>query len=168
MSDYVIAPYTIAVDNREQMPFQFVGYKTDARQGYKPLIIPTQAASLKTGDYSLVGFEDRISCERKSMQDAFSTFCQGRERFERELERLNAMEFAGVVIESSWPTILHKPPEHTKFSPKSFFRSVIAWNIRYPRVHFWCCETRSFAERVTLRWLERWWADDQQRKKEVQ
>ena len=52
-------------------------------------------------------------------------------------------------------------------SPKSFYRSVIAWNIRYPRVHFWAAETRTFAERTTLRWLQRFWEDDQERIKQL-
>jgi DNA excision repair protein ERCC-4 len=165
--DYVVAPYTIIVDSREIHRFGFTGYRADARQQKKPLVIPVEVAALKTGDYSLKGYENRIAVERKALQDAFSTFCHERDRFERELERLNALEFAGVVIEAGWPSILNSPPPHTQFSPKSFFRSVVAWNVRYPRVHFWACETRSFAERVTLRWLERFFLDEQTKLKQL-
>ena len=164
--DYVIAPYTIICDSREQHIFPFLGYRCDARQNYRPLIIPTEVAGLKTGDYSLKGFEEVVAIERKSLQDAYSTFCAGRERFERELERLNALEFAFVVVEADWGTILNNPPPHTKFSPKSFYRSVIAWQVRFPKVQWWFCATRSFAERTTLRLLERFWLDDQARKKQ--
>lgn len=163
MTDYAIAPFTVVIDSREQFPFGFTGYTADARQQRRPLVIPVQTAGLDSGDYSLLGFERRIAVERKSLSDAYSTFCHDRDRFERELARLNELEFAGVVIEAAWPTILHQPPPHTRFSPKSFFRSVVAWNVRFPRVHWWSCETRSFAERVTLRWLERFWLDAAER-----
>ena len=167
MTDYVIAPYQIAIDSREQFPFFFTGYRADAHQGYKPLVIPIVVKGLKTGDYSIVGMEDKVAVERKSLQDAFGTFGAGRERFERELERLSELDFAGVVIEAGWPAILHRPPPHTKFTSKSFFRSVIAWNVRYPKIHFWAAETRSFAERVTLRWLEKCYQYEQERLRNV-
>ena len=164
MDDYILTPFTIAIDTREQHPLQFLNYKADANQGYKPLIIRTQTMALKTGDYSLVGYESRIAIERKSLSDAYSTFGQDRERFERELERLAAMEFAAVVIEADWGTILNHPPPHTKFTPKSVFRSITAWEIRYG-VHFWPCPTRNFAERRVLRTLQRFWLDEQEREK---
>lgn len=163
--DYIICPFTVIADSREQSPWHFTGFKADAAQNYKPLIVPVEVAGLKSGDYSLKGFEDRVGIERKSLADAYSTFSQGRDRFERELERLQEMEFAAVVIEASWPAVLFSPPPHTKFSPKSFFRSVIAWQIRYPQVHWWACETRTFAERVTFRLLQRFWLDEQERLK---
>ncbi|HWA98890.1 MAG TPA: ERCC4 domain-containing protein [Pirellulales bacterium] len=159
----LIVPFTVVVDTREQSPFGFTGHRADAHKQYRPLVVPVVMAGLRTGDYSLQGFENRIAVERKSLSDAYSTFSQERDRFERELERLNQLEFAGVVIEAGWPSILHRPPPHTKFSRKSFFRSVVAWQVRFPRVHWWACETRSFAETVTLRWLERFWLDDMER-----
>lgn len=161
-----LTPYCVCIDSREQFPFPFVGYRCDARDQYRPLIIRTKVEGLRTGDYSLEGFEEVIAIERKSLSDAYSTFCQGRERFERELERLDAMPgFAAVVVEAGWPTILNSPPPHTKFSPKSFYRSVKAWQIRYRGVHWEFWETRSMAERATLRLLERYYFDDQERKK---
>jgi ERCC4-type nuclease len=168
MPDYVVAPFVVIADSREGHPFTFTGFKSDARHGYKSLIVPVVTRGLKTGDYSLEGYEDRIAVERKSAQDAYSTFSQERERFIRELERLNEMEFAAVVIEAGWPSLLKSPPPQSKFSPKSFFRSVVAWQVRYPRVQWWAAETRSWAERVTLRWLERWWKDEQERIKQAE
>lgn len=164
--DYIVAPFRVVIDTREQFPFSFTGYKADAHKGYKPLVIPTVTYGLKTGDYSLEGYEDRIAIERKSAADAYSTFSHERERFERELERLSEMEFAGVVIEAGWPSLIGSPPPRSNFSPKSFFRSVIAWQVRYPKVQWWPAETRSWAERVTLRWLERFWRDKHERMKQ--
>lgn len=155
----VIAPFLVLIDTREQAPFSFRGFRTDARQGHRPLVVPIALAALPSGDYSLEGCEERITIERKSAADAYQTFCHERTRFERELERLSDLEFAAVVIESPWSRLLFDPPPHTQFSPKSFFRSVIAWQVRFPRVQWWACETRTFAERVTLRLLERFHRD---------
>jgi hypothetical protein len=164
--DYVVAPYTVIVDSREQHPYSFTGYKADARQGRKPLIVPVEIAGLPTGDYSIKGLEHAVACERKSLQDAYQTFCHGHDRFERELARLNALPgWAGIVVESSWGSAIRNPPPHTKYSPKSFYRQVRAWQIRFRGVHWEFCETRSWAERTTLRWLERYYLDEMKRQK---
>lgn len=163
--DYVLAPYTIIVDTREQAGYKFTGFRADSRRGYAPLVVPIEMAALKSGDYSLKGFEGRVAVERKSKADAYSTFSQGRERFENELERLATMDFAAVVIEATLQSCLNDPPPHTKFTKKSFYRSYIAWMVRY-RLPFIFCPTRTEAERTTLRILERWWLDDRERQKQ--
>lgn len=152
-------PFTIVIDSREQTPFAFAGLRADARQQYRSLVVPTVVRGLGQGDYSIVGHEDRIACERKSLSDLFGTLGQGRERFERELHRLQALEWACVVIEAPWRTILSDPPEHSSLNPKTVFRSVVAWQQRFPGVHWWACEDRRMAEVVTFRVLERWWKD---------
>ena len=164
--EYIVNPFTIIADTRENHPFSFRGFKADAPYQDLPLLVPIESGTLQTGDYSVKGFERRISVERKSASDAYSTFGpQNRDRFERELERLNQMDFAAVVVEASCGSLIHDPPPHTRFTPKSFFRSVIAWNIRFPKVHFEMCADRGFAERMTLRWLQRFWLDEQERLK---
>ena len=89
------------------------------------------------------------------LADLFATLGQDRERFERELTRLAEMTFAAVVVEADWDKILKHPPEFSRLNPKTIFRSVIAWQQRYPRVHWWMGPDRRFAEIVTLRILER-------------
>jgi DNA excision repair protein ERCC-4 len=157
----IIFPAVIAVDNREQLPYAFLNIRSDAKEGRRPMVIRTARTTLKSGDYSIVGFEDRIACERKSAEDAFSTFGTGRARFERELERLNQLDYAAVVIEAEWSAIVNSPPERTQFLPKSFFRSVVAWTYRYPRVHWWAFPGRAFAEVATFRLLERFWREQE-------
>lgn len=165
--------FTVVRDTREQSPFSFTGIPCDASQSVtrngvkhrRPLIIPTIDQCLQSGDYSIQGYENRIAIERKSLSDFFSTLGQDRERFERELVRLNQLEFAAVVVEAEWKTILNKPPKQSKLRPKTVYRSVLAWQQRYVRVHWWVCHSRQFAERTTFRILERFWEDDQQLQK---
>lgn len=150
---------TIVVDTREQNGYTFAGIKSDAVDGGHVMTVRTERRTLKSGDYSLAGYETRVAVERKSLADLFGTLGQGRDRFERELERLSEFEFATVMIESTWPEILSSPPVHSKLPPKAVLRSAIAWQQRYPNVHWFTAGTRRAAEAVTLRILERFWKE---------
>jgi DNA excision repair protein ERCC-4 len=153
--DTATFPHTVLIDTREQAPYGFTGLRTDAKQGKKPLVIPTRRETLVSGDYTVGGFAERIAVERKSLEDFFGTLTRGRDRFERELDRLNAMEFAAVVVEANWLQILQHPPERSRLNPKSVYRSVIAWQQRFSRVHWWMLEGRRLGEVTTFRILER-------------
>ena len=164
--DYLLCPWTVVVDSREQAPYHFHNFRADAIQKYRPLVVRTVVAGLASGDYSIEGFENRVAVERKSLADLYGTLGGGRERFERELQRLGEMEFAAVVIEAGWPAIIGSPPPQSKLLPKTVYRSVIAWQQEFPTVHWWACESRDFAERTTFRILERFWKREQRRLKE--
>ncbi len=156
--------YTVIVDTRESLPYPFAGLLTDdgdgddpfdpsqcdapgegydfaapltTRRKAHPLTVQRRVATLRTGDYSIDGHQDRIACERKSLSDLYTTLGQGRARFIRELERLNAMDFAAVVVEAEWLRVATDPPSRSRLNPKTVIASVVAWQIRYSRVH-WC------------------------------
>jgi DNA excision repair protein ERCC-4 len=145
---------TVVIDTREQLPYSFAGIECDQADGGGPLKVPTVVATLTSGDYSLLGYESRVGIERKSIEDLYSTIGQGRERFERELERLADYDYAAVVIEATWPDILSSPPRHTKLPPKTVYRSILAWSVRYP-IQWWAMGNRRLAEITTFRLLER-------------
>ena len=146
---------TVVIDTREQLPFAFAGLTCDQADGGGPLTVTTTRGTLASGDYSLVGYETRLAVERKSLADLYSTIGQGRDRFERELVRLAAFEFAAVVIEATWPEVCADPPPHTELPPKTVFRSILAWMVRYPAVRWLACGPRRLAEVTTFRLLER-------------
>jgi len=201
----------VVIDTREQCPYAFRGLVSDARTGRHPLIVPTVVAGLPSGDYSLQGFESRIAVERKSLADLFNTLGQNRGRFQRELERLAQLNYAAVVIEGDWRSILGAWPEElfrlldwleeqayppagqrqqqnvakrvelsnwyaalnrilvpasirSQLNPVTVYRSIIAWQERFPKIHWWPCPDRWFAERTTFRLLERFWRDEELRK----
>lgn len=155
----VYCPFTVIIDNNEQHPYHFTDFSADSRQKFRPLIIPTITRSLNTGDYSIDTLEHAVTVERKSLADLYSTLGQGRDRFERELVRMSEMDFAAVVVEADWPSIIERPPPHSELLPKTVYRSVLAWQQRFSNVHWWACATRSFAERTTFRILERYYRD---------
>lgn len=152
-------PFTVVCDTREQAPYLFA---QPLRQGRNLFAVQTVRGTLKSGDYSILGFEDRIACERKSLTDAYGTFGQGRARFVRELERLAAYEFAAVVVEAEWSTIWMQPPARSRLSPKSIVCSVCAWQMRFPNVHWHFVPGRDVGEAFTITILDRWWREQQQ------
>lgn len=146
-----IKPLSIIIDTREQKPYDF--------KFADPTPLITRLA-LKSGDYSLVDYKDKITIERKSMLDAFGSFGRGRKRFVKELERLSLFDLAIIIIEADWTRIFRNPPHRSKLKPKTIHSSIIAWEQRY-NVHFWTVPNRQFAERTTYRILERYIKDQE-------
>jgi ERCC4-type nuclease len=144
-------PFIIVVDTREQRGYTFACITPQPK---------IETATLRTGDYSLKGYEDQVCIERKSLIDCYGTFGQGRDRFQRELERMVTYQFAAVIIEADWHTIIKRPPVRSRLKPKTIVRSIAAWCQRF-NVHFMPCPDREFAERYTHILLERFWKDRQ-------
>jgi ERCC4-type nuclease len=147
-------PEAIIVDTREQQPYTFAGIKADVKDGSGILTIATVRRTLQTGDYAIDGHEGEIAVERKSFNDFYSTLASGRDRFEAELKRLAVMPFGAIIVEAEWSEILQGHPR-TLLSPKSVHRSVIAWQQRYPSIHWWFLAERRLAEITTFRIFER-------------
>jgi DNA excision repair protein ERCC-4 len=84
----------IVVDTREQVPWEFSSRVATVRR------------ALPAGDYSLDGYEQRITVERKSLADYIRSVIQQRERFGRELRTLAGYDFAAVVVEAAWPDVV--------------------------------------------------------------
>lgn len=67
-----------------------------------------ESATLKTGDYTLVGLEQRFIIERKASTGEFAgNITQA--RFERELDRLDLFEFPFIVLEFDIYQVKHFP-----------------------------------------------------------
>ncbi len=155
-------PFTIIVDTREQLPFDFTSVKSPA--------VPFTVArrTLETGDYSVEApltatKSDMIVIERKSLADLYGSVGVDRDRFEREFRRLSEYGYAALVIEATWEQIAdpNRYLKHpTLMQPKSVVATLVAWSQRYG-VHVFTCPGRVFAEKLTYRLLERWARDHQ-------
>lgn len=150
------SPYTVVCDTRENLPYTFANPFTSGRSLYT---IQTVTGTLASGDYSLRGYESAVAVERKSLKDLFGTIGQGRGRFQRELERLSKFTFAVVMIEAEWSEILTNPPKRSRLNPVNIAHSIIAWEQRYPTVHWRTVPGREMGEIFTLRILDRFWRD---------
>lgn len=151
-------PFTVLIDGREKAPYQFTGLRTDAAQGRKKIVVPTQWAYLHTGDYTAAGMEDVVCVERKSLSDLYSTLGSNRDRFRAEHERMAEMKRACVIIESTWYEIIGWPPERSRLNPKVVMRTSISWFVKYG-VPWFTCEDRRFSEICTFRFLEKAWRE---------
>lgn len=130
----------ILTDTREQSPYAFTGYGVEV-----------EAATLPVGDYSLPGFEDRISLERKSLDDLIGCLTQGRDRFERELARACPYDFFAVVVEASLADI-YQGRYTSNMAPQSALQSVATFQIRYRAPFVWA-GNRAGAEYMTHSFL---------------
>lgn len=164
-NEFIVNPFTIIIDQREKAPFSFSGFRSDADKKNTPLIIPTRVEYLVTGDYTIEGFQSEISVERKSISDLVGTLTAGRERFIEELQRAQEMKFAAVVVEGGWSDVLqfcHEAASRNASrspSPKTVFRSIVAFQQRFHRVHWWMCNDRRMAEWAAFRILDRYFRD---------
>jgi len=132
--------FTIAVDTREQAPYAFEGAVTK---------------TLPSGDYSIVGLEDRVTVERKSKVDAYGSLGHGRGRFRREFERLSKFDYAAVVIEDTVQGFLQRPA-HSKMNPRAAIATLLAWSVRY-RVPVFFAGDRDHARALTQKLLQMYW-----------
>src|SRR3990167_8939148 len=104
---------TLVIDTREQCPFDLSPF-------------PTEIATLTTGDYSLKGFESEVSIERKSLDDLCGVVGSSRERFEKEIKRLQGYPQRCLIVESSWEEI-KQGRYRSAVNPESVFGSLIGW-----------------------------------------
>jgi DNA excision repair protein ERCC-4 len=127
----------ILIDTREQTPFTFKSYD-----------VTPELATLPVGDYSLPGFEDRVSIERKSLDDLIGCLMNGnRERFKKELARGRCYELFAVVVEANLSD-LSQGRFRSEMKPHGALQSIITFQVRY-RVPFLWCGNRAGAEYMT-------------------
>lgn len=130
--------FTVIVDSREQLPYNF----RDA-----------VVKGLRAGDYSILGFEDRVAVERKTLADAYTSLGRHRARFEKELELLSMMSYAAVIIEATLEDFLKGAP-YSQLNPKAAVNSLIAWSVRF-RLPIFFAGNRRYAKSLTYRLLEK-------------
>jgi ERCC4-type nuclease len=153
----MMSPFAVAVDTREQLAYKFCDVRMDRRKTF----VLVQKRTLATGDYSIVGLEERVCVERKSLEDLYGTLGNGRERFVRELERMQSFDVSLVVIEATWHQVM-KPTDkdpcfYSQMNPASVIGSIVAFAHRFPRTQWKAAGDRQSAERETFRFLLEFW-----------
>jgi ERCC4-type nuclease len=93
----------ILIDTREQQPLNFTNHET-------------QSSYLKTGDYTIENYEDKIAFERKSPQDLFQTLSWGHDRFRDELQRASSYDYFAIVVEVPFTSVLNKSFRNAHYS----------------------------------------------------
>lgn len=134
------------IDTREKLPYTF------AESAYCGKSI---VKTLKTGDYSLVGFEDSLFIDRKGALLEFSkNICE--KRFVRELERTKDFQWKFIICEFDYNEILMFPynqalPTHIKnsirISPNFILKKIVEYTINY-NINFILAGNRQLANRL--------------------
>jgi ERCC4-type nuclease len=109
---------TIIIDSREQTPWTFADNW------------PTMPGTLVTGDYSLENFTDLICIERKSLPDLIGCIGKGRERFKKELKRMQAYKCRAVVIEATYKKLC-AGKWRGKILPSHVIGAIASWGVRF-------------------------------------
>lgn len=118
-----------------------------------------QVANLYTGDYSLLGYEERVTVERKTKADWYGCLAgpggEGRRRFRDCLGRLKLFESVCVIIEAGLDD-LAIPPARTSRTAAHSIGAYISWQEEFG-FPFIPAPSREWAERCALRWLQAFW-----------
>jgi len=102
-------------------------------------------ATLKTGDYSILGFENKIAIERKSLIDLFGTLTHGHERFRKELARAEDFDYFAIVIDGSLTKCLSKNfkgGSYTKQRGETIIKILCTLSVKYG-VRFYFCNNEN-------------------------
>lgn len=165
----IVNPFAVAVDTREQAPYGFQDLPVRARDRGKRLVVPCEYLGLGQGDYSIVGHAMNLGVERKSLEDLYSTLGQGRDRFERELDRLNSLSRAEVVVEATLEMVcrpkLFRPAWRSKMDSRSVWGQIFKWKEVFQKVGWTFAGNRRMGEIATFEILERFWRERQREEK---
>jgi len=104
---------TALIDSREQTPLSL-----------SPL--RTEAATLRTGDYTAKGLEHVVVIERKSLSDLIGCVGRDRPRFDREIQRMLAYPVRVLLVESSWQEI-EAGGWRGNVKPEAVIGSLLGW-----------------------------------------
>lgn len=131
-------------DTREQTPWEF-----------DPATTTTTPCTLHQADYSVAGLEDRVGLERKGLDDFVSSVTHERERFWRELERLQPYDVKAVIVEGTLKDIADHN-YHSMAHPSSIVGSAVSITVDFG-IPVIFCDNHRFAERYAEKILIRAW-----------
>ena len=134
----------IVVDTREKLPYRF-----DSQ------FVQVTRSALTAGDYSLVGYEQQVAVERKSLGDFVKSVIHNRDRFEREIIKLTEYDAACVLVEAELGDVMaHRYRGYAH--PNAVIGSAIALFVDHG-VPFIFGSTREIAGRFTAGFLQRYY-----------
>ncbi len=119
---------TVVIDSQEHMGYTF--------ERFPNWFSGTVRKRLKVGDYTILGMEDEVAVERKTVPDLVNSIIQDRKDFIMKCERLSTFRKRCLVIEGTLKEI-KTPYEDSQAHPNAVLRSLIAAQERWDiPVHF--------------------------------
>lgn len=115
---------TVVVDSAEHMGYRF--------ERFSNWFAGTIHKRLPIGDYTLLGMEEEVIVERKTVPDLVNSIIQDRKDFIEKCERLSKFRKKCLVVEGSLSDV-KTPYEDSQAHPNAVFGSLLAaqerWNI---------------------------------------
>lgn len=135
MPRLILPTYTVIRDTREQKGKGWTFYAHDNTRR-PPRCNGTIIDTLKTGDYSLIGYTDILTIERKAdFSELWGNYSsKKRKAFESEMSRMSKIKYSYIIVESLFtPDIMElSPPQFTKGVPgKSLVRWLMFLSAKY-------------------------------------
>ena len=130
------------VDTREQEPYEF-----------DPETVEVKRQALDAGDYSLDGFEDQVTIERKSLPDYVQSVIKQRDRFLKEVKKLSAIPHSCIVVECDLADVMGKH-YRSGAHPNSVLGATLSLMIDH-KIPVCFCSDRQLAKTFTEMYLKR-------------
>ena len=130
---------TVITDTREQTELDFSKFRD----------VESVQKGLKTGDYSVEGYEDQICFERKSIPDLVGTLIGGHERFLREMDRMKSFDAKYILVERTPDRLYWYCDQHGwEYKFNTIIQSLLAYAYHYGvRVRF-CKDREDMADYI--------------------
>jgi len=138
--------FILAIDTREQQPLF---------ASVLPEILPIQHVALEHGDYSIIGYENRVTIERKKLSDFYSYIGAERKRTRNKITALSQMDFAALIIEAN-ESDLDRKFGYGKLTPAHAHGFLISLRVRYG-IHVYINSRREKLEEFIIEHLLKWW-----------
>jgi len=145
--------FTVIQDTREQNPWIF-DYERSIAQ---------EISTLKTGDYTLKGFEDKLCIERKGCIEEFAAnLGKDFSRFKKELYRMDEFTHSFIICEFPMHDVIeypfHKPNKKlqstTKISGKYLLKQIFEIQLHH-NVKIIFCGNKFYAIKAALSLMKR-------------
>lgn len=139
----------VLIDTRERSPFNFSRFPN--------WIAGESRQKLDAGDYSILGMENVLSLERKSLSDLITTLIQQRSRFFKMCEKLAQYRWRALIVEASYEDIKSPYDEecNTMAHPNAVSGTLDALEARFGIPVIYTSQYRPLAEEKAASWLSK-------------
>jgi ERCC4-type nuclease len=139
----------VLIDTRERVPLNFSRFTN--------WIAGESRQKLDAGDYGILGMENVLALERKSLSDLITTLIQQRQRFFKMCEKLAQCRWRALLVEASYEDI--KSPYDEEFTthahPNAVSGTLDALEAKFGIPVIYTSQYRPLAEEKAASWLSK-------------
>lgn len=142
----VLNDIVVIVDTREQKNQHILDWFESNEIAYEISKLDSGDYSFRLPNYMELDIDRMILVEKKnSLDELAGNFTKGRERFQREFERVGPDQKIHLLVEKATFKKLLNGSYRSQFSPQSYMASIFSWSDRYG-IPVWFCNTSESGE----------------------